>query len=354
MDNKIKRGIFALLTTILILVLAAFFIQKGILAPPNKITDITGLMVADATSSQHIPIEKTPTTPVVLFCPRDNCTAQLAFLIDKSKAVNCAFFDLSEPTILNALKTISKNTSKRVRLVIDNDTKKKALLKDLDVVYDESDFFMHHKFCIFDDRIVWTGSFNPTKGGGEKSNNNVIAIASTVLAENYHKEFEQLWNKKFGKQKEAQDINHKMQYNDIVIETYFCPQDHCAEEILSELKEAKESITLMAYSFTDNNMEKVLLEKQKQDVKIQGLFEKQQLSDYSAYHALKKAGVPVFIDTNPSLMHHKVFIIDNQTVITGSMNPTRRGDEGNDENILIIHDPQIASKFLEEFERLSR
>ena len=124
MDNKIKRGLFALLTAIIIFVIAAFFMQEGILVPLNKITDITGLMIADSASSEQIPIEKTSTTPVVLFCPRDNCTAQLAFLIEKSKAIDCAFFDLSEPTVLKALENINKNTRKRVRLVIDNDTKK--------------------------------------------------------------------------------------------------------------------------------------------------------------------------------------------------------------------------------------
>jgi phosphatidylserine/phosphatidylglycerophosphate/cardiolipin synthase-like enzyme len=51
-------------------------------------------------------------------------------------------------------------------------------------------------------------------------------------------------------------------------------------------------------------------------------------------------------------MHHKVFIIDNKTVITGSYNPTKNANERNDENILIIHDKKIAEKYLKEFERI--
>ena len=51
-------------------------------------------------------------------------------------------------------------------------------------------------------------------------------------------------------------------------------------------------------------------------------------------------------------MHHKVFIIDNETVITGSYNPTSGGDERNDENMLIIHDKSIADAFLREFGNL--
>ena len=51
-------------------------------------------------------------------------------------------------------------------------------------------------------------------------------------------------------------------------------------------------------------------------------------------------------------MHHKVFIIDNKTVITGSFNPTEGADTRNDENILIMHDKNIAQSFIKEFENL--
>ena len=51
-------------------------------------------------------------------------------------------------------------------------------------------------------------------------------------------------------------------------------------------------------------------------------------------------------------MHHKVFIIDQETVITGSFNPTNAGDSKNDENILIIKDKGIAKQFKEEFDKV--
>ena len=48
-------------------------------------------------------------------------------------------------------------------------------------------------------------------------------------------------------------------------------------------------------------------------------------------------------------MHHKVFVIDNQSVVTGSFNPTLSADTKNDENLLIMHDEKIAKAFLGEF-----
>ena len=47
-----------------------------------------------------------------------------------------------------------------------------------------------------------------------------------------------------------------------------------------------------------------------------------------------------------------MFIIDDKIVITGSMNPSKNGNEKNDENILIIHNPEIGALYREEFERI--
>jgi phosphatidylserine/phosphatidylglycerophosphate/cardiolipin synthase-like enzyme len=58
----------------------------------------------------------------------------------------------------------------------------------------------------------------------------------------------------------------------------------------------------------------------------------------------------VLYDSNKANMHHKVFIVDKSIVITGSYNPTNNGNTRNDENILIIHDPEIADLFNQEFE----
>ena len=51
-------------------------------------------------------------------------------------------------------------------------------------------------------------------------------------------------------------------------------------------------------------------------------------------------------------MHHKVFIVDEAVVITGSYNFTRSAAESNDENVLIIYSPEIAARYLEEFSRV--
>jgi phosphatidylserine/phosphatidylglycerophosphate/cardiolipin synthase-like enzyme len=51
-------------------------------------------------------------------------------------------------------------------------------------------------------------------------------------------------------------------------------------------------------------------------------------------------------------MHHKVIIIDDETVVLGSYNFTSSAEAYNDENVLIIHDTEVAGLFVEEFARV--
>jgi len=87
-------------------------------------------------------------------------------------------------------------------------------------------------------------------------------------------------------------------------------------------------------------------------VDVSGVVERRQLDKWSEYDAVRLVGIPVREDGNAGTMHHKVFIIDNSTVATGSFNPTMSGDMRNDENLLIIHDRKIVKKFLQEFDSL--
>jgi phosphatidylserine/phosphatidylglycerophosphate/cardiolipin synthase-like enzyme len=51
-------------------------------------------------------------------------------------------------------------------------------------------------------------------------------------------------------------------------------------------------------------------------------------------------------------MHHKVMVIDQQIVITGSYNFSRNAEHYNDENTLIIHNQDIATQYMTEFQQI--
>ena len=70
------------------------------------------------------------------------------------------------------------------------------------------------------------------------------------------------------------------------------------------------------------------------------------------FDTLHNAGIDVWLDGNPRLMHHKVIIIDQQVVITGSYNFSNNAEHYNDENTLIIHNQDIAAQYMTEFQQI--
>ncbi len=57
-------------------------------------------------------------------------------------------------------------------------------------------------------------------------------------------------------------------------------------------------------------------------------------------------------DGNGSFLHHKVVIVDERIVITGSLNFSDNANDSNDENVIIVDNADIAALYLQEFERV--
>ena len=286
--------------------------------------------------------------PLVYFCPIDPCDEIIVHYINQSNSsIHCAFFDIDLENILDILSEKSKIID--VKLLIDNNNIQKNLYgKGLAI--DTSSQLSHNKFCIFDNKIILTGSFNPTKSEID-NNNNIMIIESENLVVNYESEFNELFNNNFGKGRKT--ANPIIYINNKRYENYFCPDDSCQEKVLEELEKAEENIYFMTFSFTDNKISRLLVDKKKANLDIKGVFESSRFNmQYEQYRYLQDNNIKLAPDNKPVTMHHKVFIIDNRTVITGSYNPTQAANEKNDENILIIKDKAIAEKFLQEFNRL--
>lgn len=89
-------------------------------------------------------------------------------------------------------------------------------------------------------------------------------------------------------------------------------------------------------------------------VTVRGVFETVGAdTEFSYFPVMREAGLPsleVRLDGNSYMMHHKVIILDRETVIFGSFNFSDSANRQNDENIVIMHDAAFAAYFVEEFE----
>ena len=108
----------------------------------------------------------------------------------------------------------------------------------------------------------------------------------------------------------------------------------------------------MAFSFTDRGIGDVLLKRAAAGVDIEGIYDDCLVDRHSTFHALRMAGLLVRRDGNQALMHHKVFVIDGRTVITGSFNFSQNAESANNEACVIITGRSVAHRYLQEFSRL--
>jgi phosphatidylserine/phosphatidylglycerophosphate/cardiolipin synthase-like enzyme len=231
------------------------------------------------------------------------------------------------------------------------------------VFEDESDGgLMHHKFITVDEQWVWTGSWNFTRNGTGRNNNNAILIASPALAENYTTEFYEMIAGYYGSNSVTNTPHPRVmitvesdegQRRSVEVENYFSPDDGVADEIIAEIRAARERIRFLAFVFTSEEIADAMVERADAGVVVQGVMEARNADQsHSQYERLRAAFHDVLLDGNPYIMHHKLIIIDDETVITGSYNFTHSAETINDENVLIIHDFEVAAQFVDEFGRV--
>jgi phosphatidylserine/phosphatidylglycerophosphate/cardiolipin synthase-like enzyme len=274
-------------------------------------------------------------------------------------SVDAALYDLNLWSIRDALLAVH-DAGVQVRIVAESDNLDETEFQDLEqagieVLGDRRESLMHNKFVVIDGLDVWTGSMNFTVNGAYRNDNNLIHIRSSHLAENFTVEFEEMFvDDMFGDNAVDKTPNPSLTIDGVLVETSFSPDDGTADQIIQAIQSAEESINFLAFSFTSDPIAEALLRRAADGVTITGVFEESQYNSNTGteYDNLLAAGLDVRLDGNPNNMHHKVFIIDEETVITGSYNFSQSAEARNDENTLIIHDPEIAAQYLAEFERV--
>lgn len=266
------------------------------------------------------------------FCRIENCEQQLIEITNNSQTLFCAFYDITNEKIIEHLK------KENAEIITHNNEEFEKI---------NTNGLMHHKFCVINNTYVITGSYNPTQINNHHEN--LILIESPTIANNYIKEFEQLRKINQDKQnKKEKTRTNKIIFNNYTLENYFCPQDNCKQQVLEKIKSANQTIKFMLFTFTDQDIAKEIVKKHEEGIKVKGIIENFQNKRYWQVPTLEENNVTFKIHSARELQHNKIFIIDN-IVITGSYNPTRAANTINDENILVITQPEIVQEYKEYF-----
>lgn len=247
----------------------------------------------------------------------------------------------------------------RVRVLMDSDAADGRWFPRLEqagvaVRGDGREELMHNKYLIIDQKEVWTGSLNLTANGVYEDANNFVRFASEDMAEAYTANFAAMFEEnQFGVERESTAKDKAFTVGEADVEVLFSPEDQIARRLIREMKQAKKSVSVLAYSFTSDSLADTLLTLHENGVEVRMVFDEEQIDHSGAdYGYLRQSGIEARLDATPWLQHHKVVLIDDQTVITGSYNYTRSAEVRNDENVVIVRDAHIAALFGAEFERI--
>lgn len=139
---------------------------------------------------------------------------------------------------------------------------------------------------------------------------------------------------------------------DTKVEVYFSPKGGATDAIVKHLGQAKQTVYVLAYSFTSPAITQALIDAQARGAEVVVILDKSQSRGQGAAGStLREAGVKVYIDSAHAIAHNKVLLIDGRTLITGSFNFTKAAEERNAENLVVLESPDAVGLYLEEFRK---
>ncbi|NPV55990.1 MAG: DUF1669 domain-containing protein [Anaerolineae bacterium] len=300
------------------------------------------------------------TNPLANARPAPVETALVDAIDQAQTSVDVAVYSFTLESVAHALLRAAER-GLAVRLVTEGDARRSdalQLIADSRVQWhtDDSGDLMHHKFIIIDGNQVWTGSLNLSTGGAYYDHNNLVSIRDARAAQNFQVEFDEMFASGFfGRNSRPQDTPYpQIELDGRLWEFYFSPDDGVQQHIERLLRGADESIHVLAYAFTLDDLGWALVNAHDAGVEVVGVFESEKINDSGAdYDFLRSKGLDVRLDgLADGLMHHKVIIVDGESVAFGSYNFTRSAENENDENLVIAHDPALAAQFEAEFQRI--
>ena len=254
---------------------------------------------------------------------------------------------------------------------------------------------MHSKYVVVDRRVVVTGSANFTASGihgdaGARQTrgnvNHLLRFESAAMAELFANDFSTMWgdgpggehNSRFGLAKQAGPAT-TVQVGDASVQVLFAPHrrrdpQHGLQLIADTLASAQRQVDMALFVFSAQSLTDVIAGLQQRGIKLRLLADpgfasrsfsevldllgvaladrhcKLEAGNQPLEHAAEGVGSPRL--ARGDKLHHKLAVIDNRTVITGSFNWSPSAAHQNDEVLLVIDSPLLAAHFTREIDRL--
>ena len=127
------------------------------------------------------------------------------------------------------------------------------------------------------------------------------------------------------------------------------------------LRRAEESVRAALYCYDDSELTRILSQKVQKGVFVQLIFDDNQIRNPSCSHQiarmieLQEWGAELFrlrVGSGYTILHDKLWVVDGRLVFSGSVNPTYNGLTNNEENLLEVVEPKVATDALAHLDSL--
>jgi mitochondrial cardiolipin hydrolase len=139
-------------------------------------------------------------TSRAFFSPGDDCLEAIITAIEEAKkTMKICVFTISDDRISEAIVRAHQR-GLQIRIITDNNKLhdigsdiRELAARGLEVRIDKTRSHMHHKFAIFDETRVLTGSYNWTRSAAMYNHENILVTDNLSIVQDYSREFDRLW-----------------------------------------------------------------------------------------------------------------------------------------------------------------
>ncbi|MBN4059206.1 lamin tail domain-containing protein [Endomicrobium sp. AH-315-J14] len=288
------------------------------------------------------------------FAPLDDVEDHVLEELNKAtKQIRLAFFNVRLPAVKSILTQKTKD-GVDVHVILDKkqqDLSYNTMGEDLEkagvkVTMVENlkaeKSTMHDKFTVIDGETVLMGSANYSYTAMNVSDEDLLTIEDSAIAQRFLDEFDELLVG--GNDKSAPYNNNE------AIQAWMGPEDSIYKKVNDALDGAKSHVLLSMFQLnTPVTLDKII-DAHNRGVAVVVILDADQADqpDSDADDLLTAAGVSLILadnkNSNFAEMHSKFVVVDHKLLIMGSYNWTALGSFFNDENLMVIRDEHLADR----------
>lgn len=282
-----------------------------------------------------------PASPLILYANQDRDDLGKVYLSAIAKAktsIVLLIYNLSDASIIRALNEKSES-GVQVTVVCDaeaSSTLPKRLNKSIHLHLREDQGLMHLKLLVVDDALVLAGSANLSRYSLRIHGNLVMGYYSPELA---HFIAERSLNIIAGHPGDTV-LEKNFTIGRQTLEFWFLPNDPKAvERLITLINSAKKSIRIAMFTWTRRDLAQAVIQSALRGVKVEVILDRNASKGSSKKIAklLYRENIPIATNTDNGLLHHKLMLIDTQTLVNGSANWTKAAFTVNHDCFMILN-----------------